>query len=453
MCAANLGEFAQTISDEEVEEYLLDHFIEFIKDQVWAIRKVCAEIFSTIAQKCSLKTRKDILTEHFIKLLDDSSRWVKISAYKTLGSFIATFFNQNDESEQIINNEINDQTQIIETPVVTENRPIITNDDNSLQNFNSFHYWRSPLPLIDELENDIEQNKTNSEPTSNQNIIPSKLLRYYLNMVDMNAQTSLDSEMNYNCAFNLPAIAYTLGAFHWSHIRDLYRKLAEDVNWKVRQTLAFSIHELAQILGTQLTQTDLVPIFDSFIRDVDEVRIGIVSNMSKFLRILESEYREAYMPKLNDFLRMDNQRNWRFRNELASQIALFCELYSDDYIEKYIQPIVFSLALDKVYEVRITATKALTQILKQYNYTNQFEKRNLFINETQEIFAKNTKWSLRQLYVVLCENILQQNADSIENFTKDFLPSLLNLRNDQVANVRICLSRVLANLLNDNEGK
>ena len=97
----------------------------------------------------------------------------------------------------------------------------------------------------------------------------------------------------------------------------MYKKLAEDNNWKVRQTLAYSIHEIAIILGTELTQAELVPIFDSLIKDVDEIRMGIVSNLSKFLRVLSLDYRKLYMPKLNDFLKMDNQRNWRFRNELG----------------------------------------------------------------------------------------------------------------------------------------
>lgn len=148
-------------------------------------------------------------------------------------------------------------------------------------------------------------------------VVPSILLSYFITMVDMNAQNSLDAEMNYNCAFNFPAIALTLGLANWKYVKDLYKKLSEDNNWKVRQTLAYSIHELALILGTECTQTELVPVFDSFIKDVDEVRMGIVSNLSKFLSVLSLEYRVAYMPKLNDFLRMDNVRNWRFRNELG----------------------------------------------------------------------------------------------------------------------------------------
>ena len=165
----------------------------------------------------------------------------------------------------------------------------------------------------------------------------------------------------------------------------------------MRQTLAYSIHELAIILGTEYTQADLVPIFDSYIKDVDEVRIGIVANLTKFLRVLSIGYRQTYMPKLNDFLKMDNQRNWRFRNELGLQIAQFCELFPSDYLAEYVQPVAFTLALDKVAEVRNTAIKALVEVLRQFELTNKETFRRNFIEDVFRTFANSSKWSFRQL--------------------------------------------------------
>ena len=44
------------------------------------------------------------------------------------------------------------------------------------------------------------------------------------------------------------------------------------LQWKVRRTLAFSIHELALVLGSEITRIELVPTFNSFLKDLDEVR-------------------------------------------------------------------------------------------------------------------------------------------------------------------------------------
>ena len=72
-----------------------------MKDQMWAIRKVCADSFSQFALRCRRETREGVLTEHFVRLLDDNSRWVKISAYKSLGPFIATFIRSDAEKAEI----------------------------------------------------------------------------------------------------------------------------------------------------------------------------------------------------------------------------------------------------------------------------------------------------------------------------------------------------------------
>lgn len=57
------------------------------------------------------------------------------------------------------------------------------------------------------------------------------------------------------------------------------------LQWKVRRTLAFSIHELAVILGDQLTAGDLVPVFNGFLKDLDEVRIGVLKHLHDFLKV------------------------------------------------------------------------------------------------------------------------------------------------------------------------
>jgi serine/threonine-protein phosphatase 4 regulatory subunit 1 len=267
-------------------------------------------------------------------------------------------------------------------------------------------------------------------------------------MIDINSSTGLDNDTNYNCAYHFPAIALTLGPSNWNYIRDLYKQLADERNWKVRQTLAYSIHQMAKILGEEKTQSDLVPIFDNFITDVDEVRIGIVANMAEFFRILTANYREAYMPRLTDFLKMDNQRNWRFRNELGLQIAEFCELFSRDTIAKYIQPVVFTLAFDQIAQVRVTAIDALVQIFKQFEFNGETELRRNFVNDVTRSFADSSKWTFRQLYVYLCESLLKNKIyTDLDQFTRDFIVKLLTFRDDKVPNIRVLLARIIKNLI------
>jgi hypothetical protein len=109
------------VSIEEVEKYLLPHFIEFMKDQVWAIRKVCADLFSSFALRCTRKTRETMLCESFIRLLDDNSRWVKISAYKSLGPFISTFIPSKSDESVLEQQQQSDEQSLLEVSSSSEN--------------------------------------------------------------------------------------------------------------------------------------------------------------------------------------------------------------------------------------------------------------------------------------------------------------------------------------------
>ena len=174
-------------------------------------------------------------------------------------------------------------------------------------------------------------------------------------MTDPYYVETVDSEITRHCAYSLPAVVCTLGKDHWPLMRDLYGRLASDMQWKVRRTLASSIHEIGAILGQELVTNDLVPIFDELIKDLDEVRIGVLKHLAEFLLLLPEKDRRNYLPRLADFLKLDNELNWRFRQELALQLQTVVCLFSPADIAQSILPLGLALAADRVAAVRIPA--------------------------------------------------------------------------------------------------
>ena len=56
--------------------------------------------------------------------------------------------------------------------------------------------------------------------------------------------------------------------------------------WKVRRVLAYSLHELARILGPEHTCTDLFSVFQEYCtKDIDDVKIGAVSHLTEFFEV------------------------------------------------------------------------------------------------------------------------------------------------------------------------
>ncbi|XP_072307903.1 serine/threonine-protein phosphatase 4 regulatory subunit 1 [Eucyclogobius newberryi] len=308
----------------------------------------------------------------------------------------------------------------------------------------------SPLlesELIESVEDEGRENSAHS-PTSEdkpkiQNVIPQQLLDQYLSMTDPARAQTVDTEIAKHCAFSLPGVALTLGRQNWHCLKDTYETLATDVQWKVRRTLAFSIHELAVILGDQLTAADLVPIFNGFLKDLDEVRIGVLKHLYDFLKLLHADKRREYLYQLQEFMVTDNSRNWRFRYELAEQLILIIELYSHYDVYDYLRQIALTLCSDKVSEVRWISYKLVVEILQKLYASGADDLGLNFINELTVRFCHCPKWVGRQAFAFICQAIVEEECMPMDQFSQHLLPSLLSLSSDPVANVRVLVAKAL----------
>ncbi|KAK6320871.1 hypothetical protein J4Q44_G00078470 [Coregonus suidteri] len=271
-----------------------------------------------------------------------------------------------------------------------------------------------------------------------------QLLEQYLSMTDPAQAQTVDTEIAKHCAFSLPGVALTLGRQNWHCLKDTYETLATDVQWKVRRTLAFSIHDLALILGDQLTAADLVPIFNGFLKDLDEVRIGVLKHLYDFLKLLHAEKRREYLYQLQEFMVTDNSRNWRFRYQLAEQLILIIELYSHYDVYNYLRQIALTLCSDKVSEVRWISYKLVVEILQKMYACGAHELGLNFINELIVRFCHCPKWVGRQAFAFICQAIVVgEDCMPMDQFAQHLLPSLLSLSLDPVANVRVLVAKAL----------
>ncbi|MBN3284294.1 PP4R1 phosphatase, partial [Polyodon spathula] len=691
VCAANFGDICTVVGREATEELLLPRFFQLCSDNVWGVRKACAECFMTVSSATSQGVRMTKLSCLFINLISDPSRWVRQAAFQSLGQFISTFANPASSGQYFkeeeepgaatstqphsssetgtptadsetkvpsFNSEVSicgkdgatkteengqrcyktgeslQSSEILQNPQsreteknpqcceTRENTTTTTTSSNTLSGtiskdkpipeqelYNSFHYWRNPLPLIDlelelqqaqeaqerqkgfpkphspqsqlshisparrkELEEMIEnlephvddpdvkaqvdvltatlrasmlesqlENSThepfdnrietrreaatpdhfNTDPVplitdtadkeslesplgfihgdhsqmsdcsfspeeeskfkqqssdefeglsedkhfpfsgndqghvgsadledkkvQDHDVVPQALLDQYLSMTDPSRAQTVDTEIAKHCAHSLPGVALTLGRQNWHCLKDTYETLASDMQWKVRRTLAFSIHELAIILGDQLTAADLVPVFNGFLKDLDEVRIGVLRHLYDFLKLLHKEMRREYLYQLQEFLVTDNSRNWRFRAELAEQLVLLLDLYCSKDVYDYLRPLAFSLCTDKISSVRCTSYKLIREIIRKLSSDSALVAD--FMAELVAKFCYCPKWSGRQAFAFVCQSVIEDDCVSMDLFAEHMLPPLLQLASDPVPNVRVLLAKILRHSL------
>ncbi|XP_058486730.1 serine/threonine-protein phosphatase 4 regulatory subunit 1 [Solea solea] len=345
-----------------------------------------------------------------------------------------------------------EEEQMMETQ--PESSPVQEQGDEETQTEPQEEQEDSPLnspvlesELIERVEeeekDDLAHSPLSEDKPKVQNVIPQQLLDQYLSMTDPARAQTVDTEIAKHCAFSLPGVALTLGRQNWHCLKDTYETLATDVQWKVRRTLAFSIHELAVILGDQLTAADLVPIFNGFLKDLDEVRIGVLKHLYDFLKLLHADKRREYLYQLQEFMVTDNSRNWRFRYELAEQLILIIELYSHYDVYDYLRQIALTLCSDKVSEVRWISYKLVVEILQKLYACGADDLGLNFINELTVRFCHCPKWVGRQAFAFICQAIVEEDCMPMEQFSQHLLPSLLSLSSDPVANVRVLVAKAL----------
>uniref|UniRef100_A0A803VDY0 Serine/threonine-protein phosphatase 4 regulatory subunit 1 n=1 Tax=Ficedula albicollis TaxID=59894 RepID=A0A803VDY0_FICAL len=338
---------------------------------------------------------------------------------------------------------INDQQSF--KPILGDIVPLIGDTVESMDS--TLHYIHNDSDLSTSSSFSPEEERKSKI----QDVVPQALLDQYLSMTDPSRAQTVDTEIAKHCAYSLPGVALTLGRQNWHCLKDTYETLASDMQWKVRRTLAFSIHELAVILGDQLTAGDLVPVFNGFLKDLDEVRIGVLKHLHDFLKLLHVDKRREYLYQLQEFLVTDNSRNWRFRAELAEQLILLLDLYSARDIYDYLRPIAFSLCADKVSSVRWISYKLVSEMVKKLYMASTPTFVVDLMNELVEKFCRCHKWSGRQTFVFICQTVIEDDCLPMDQFAEHLLPHLLHLASDKVPNVRVLLAKTLKQTLLEKE--
>ncbi|KAB0403165.1 hypothetical protein E2I00_000988, partial [Balaenoptera physalus] len=93
VCAANFGDICSVVGQQATEEMLL------CSDNVWGVRKACAECFMAVSCATCQEIRRTKLSALFINLISDPSRWVRQAAFQSLGPFISTFANPSSSGQ------------------------------------------------------------------------------------------------------------------------------------------------------------------------------------------------------------------------------------------------------------------------------------------------------------------------------------------------------------------
>lgn len=230
--------------------------------------------------------------------------------------------------------------------------------------------------------------------------MPASLVERFIEMSAISTgDVAADAELRLQCAFSFPAVVLAVGATGWVALAGAFQVLVRDVMWNVRKTLSCSLHEIAKALPQAVVERDLMEVFELFLRDSEEVRIGIVSHLFDFFKVLSKQSRESYLPTLTEvrpgvcasrppflppltpaqLFETTSPYNWRMRHVIALQLPPIISLFPEKSVFSSIVPLTFTLVNDAVAEVRTQAFSCvpalLTAFKKEKKMTNDIVKR------------------------------------------------------------------------------
>ncbi|KAF0682470.1 Aste57867_25422 [Aphanomyces stellatus] len=277
--------------------------------------------------------------------------------------------------------------------------------------------------------------------------IPDALIKSFSDMATQPSVLLLggaEADMKFHCAYNYPAVALTLGREGWPRIAAGFDALSRDGFWKVRRTLAFSLHEMAHLLGPDLTETHLVPAFGYFLEDIDDVKSGSIQHFADFLAHVPPAARGRFLPELAKFgLLQSNPKfklKWRFRSLIADQLPKFCTVFDAQAVFDVVAPLVFQLTGDDVAHVRDASFAAMPPLHAALRGSDEWTTAIV----ARVVALKNAASYLsRQIFLHMARAFLVGGPEHVAVFESALAAAFFELATDPVLNVRLLLVRIV----------
>ncbi|KAG5503644.1 hypothetical protein JIQ42_05866 [Leishmania sp. Namibia] len=274
--------------------------------------------------------------------------------------------------------------------------------------------------------------------------ISPELLRLFTDMAFQS--DNVESPLSEYCAYCFPAVVQAIGPSRWNEVADAYATMLKDVQWKVRKSLAYSLHEMAALLGTGITEEAIVPAFELLLRDLDDIKRGAVLNAEKFLALVTPATRDRLVPLLCH-VPLESE-NWRLRNEVAKRIGAVAVLLPPDSPSfSSVLALVSRLLDDSVMEVRASTYEPVAIILKHLRAANDEKYQNYLAS----IVKLATAYSFRgrQMFAYVTEQVVKIGADDV--LESALLDGIVKLAMDPVVNTRLVVDSVADRTILRNE--
>ncbi len=490
LCVKLISELAEVYGKEFTENYLLSQLTYFVDDKSENVRKEVVLSLPNICEVVSFEIINSKIYELIKKLLhvmnpswlirkvigDVLSKIIKIFKYKS------TKIDKNKNS----NNQKNNNTAIdISIKKFISLIELLTKDKEKYVRYNILEKIGYIIEPLDKEELSIEllkfyeksakeyySNKKKKLPTGvniginmmkkksqdleDTNFIFNSLKDKNDIEIDEIKKKLSDENIGYYLAYNFPAILYCYGSEYWPKLKPIYIDFCFETDMKIRKSIISSFHEVSKIIGQNITENELLPIYDTFLGSTNKTEKNLaVRHLPKILLLVDKEKKKKYfkyleiasifIDNIGSKVRNFNFINWKNKLDVIEGILCYYNLYDNDIIYNSIFPQCITFCLDDIYKVRKTSSKVLATLI-EYLYNINYKKEQLF--KIIDSFAMHQKFQQRIIFVKMCK-IFLNNKNLYEEKIKNILLDLVE--HEKIKDVKIYLSKILKKIIKNDK--
>ena len=481
LCVKLIAELAEVYGKEFTENYLLPQLIYFIDDKNENVKKEVLLSLPNICEVVSFEIINSKIFELIKKLLHviNPSWYIRKLIVDVLAKIIKTF-KYKGSKEEIKNKNIKnksakkfitlieilskDKVKYVRNNIIEKIGYIIEpleKEELSLDLLKFYkksaeEYYKNKkknLPSGMDIGSLMKKNSQELE----ESIFTFNSLKDKNDIeIEESKKKLSDENMGYYLAYNFPAILFSYGKDYWSELKPIYFDFCFETDIKIRRSIISSFHEISKIIGKTLTENELLPIYDTFLGSNNKAEKNLaVRYLPKILVQADKEKKKKYfkyleaasifIDNIGSKVRNFNFINWKNKLDVIEGILCYYNLYDDDIIYDSIFPQCITFCLDDIYKVRITSSKVLATLI-DYLYNINYKKEKLF--ELIDSFWMHKKFQQRVNFVKMCKVFLN-NKTLYEEKIKMVLLKLI--KHEKIKDVKIFLSKVLKNIINNDK--
>ena len=408
------GSLASLVSTELIQSYAISQVNLFQNDESPKVRLEVAKQLINISEKIPNDLFIKKILPVYKNLSGDKNNAIKKECVLILPK-ITKLCNDENLSKELI--------QIYKNFV---------NDENSEKNNSKY----AAIEIFGEFISFIK-------PNENENF--DDLLKCYVESIkDMSEEKREYKTVIEKCAYNFPAVLQFFGAKAWPQLKPCFERMANQKDEKIKMKLACALGEISKLLGSEITESDLLEYVDKFFKSSSpnsELKIKILTVLPDIIKLIQSNRKNAFLEYIKYMIGHKGD-NWRKRLIFCKIIAKFNGTYSDPITYKRVFPIAINFCFDDVSHIRSVSARKNSRLILQLissSETNFKEKAMKIVTS----FARSINFRYRQLFIYMCKHCFENE----EVFKANMAEMLLDLAYDNISNVRFILAQFLCDLM------